>query len=99
MPQRSRNRLNETYFFYPLYFRWYFRISSDPKSVRKSTCGQLRDYINIPLDGYFTQSKTWVRNCYRRVHYDVVILNGPCRAEVGRRISFGDVDDFLDRNC
>lgn len=89
MPQREKtNRLNETYFFYPLLFQVCMMLRDDRKLTRQSTCKQLRDYINIPIDGYYATNKIWKTAPYRKVHYDVVIVNGPCRVEIGESISF-----------
>lgn len=83
MPQRIKtNSLNESYFFFPY---WLFIIlihRSDAKSARQRTCQQLRDYIHIPIDGYGSQNKLWVRNNYRKIHFDVVVVNGPCKKDV-----------------
>lgn len=89
MPQRSvNNRLNETYFFYPYSLSILLICRDDRKLTRKRTCEQLRDYINIPIDGYYAKHKMWKTAPYRKVLYDVVILNGPCRSDIGRNISF-----------
>lgn len=72
--------------------RWTFTQSfsyrDDRKLTRQSTCKQLRDYINIPIDGFYAKNKIWKTASYRKVHYEVVILNGPCRVDIGQAISF-----------
>ena len=55
---------------------------SDAKSARKRTCEQLREYIHIPVDGYGSQNKLWVRQNYRRCSHEVVIVNGPCKEDI-----------------
>ena len=65
-----------------------FSHRSDAKSARQSTCQQLRSYMNVPMDGWGAEANKWKRNAYRIVKYDVVIINGPCREMVGRKISF-----------
>lgn len=65
-----------------------FSCRSDAKSARQSTCQQLRSYVNVPMDGWGAEAKKWRHHSYREVKYDVVIINGPCRELVGRKISF-----------
>lgn len=50
-------------------------------------CGQLRDYMKIPLEGSPYHGKVWKTESYKSRHYEIVILNGPCKAELGKRIS------------
>ncbi len=52
-----------------------------------STCGQLRDYMKIPLRGSPYHGRVWKTESYSDRKYDVVIINGPCRFELGKRIS------------
>ena len=88
MPQRIKlNPLNESYFFFPYFVVCVITRRSDAKSARQRTCQQLRDYIHIPIDGYGSQNKLWVRNNYRRIHFDVVIVNGPCKEDVLKHLS------------
>ena len=83
MPQRIKtNHLNESYFFFPSASCGEMTRRSDAGSARKSTCQQLRSYMRVPIDGYGSPNKLWVRNNYRVNHYDVVILNGPCKGSV-----------------
>ena len=60
----------------------YYFSRSDAKSARKRTCEQLREYIHIPVDGYGSQNKLWVRQNYRKSSHDVVIVNGPCKEDI-----------------
>lgn len=83
MPQRIKtNHLNESYFFFPLLSCGKVTIRDDSRSARKSTCQQLRNYIRVPIDGYGSPNKLWVRNNYRVNRYEAVILNGPCKGSV-----------------
>ena len=87
MPQRIKtNHLNESYFFFPYWSRGEVTRRSDAASARKSTCQQLRNYIRVPIDGYGSPSKLWVRNNYRVSRYDAVILNGPCKGSIVKHL-------------
>ena len=88
MPQRiNTNVLNETYFFYGCASEGVLTRRSDARSSRMSTCGQLRDYMKIPLRGSPYHGRVWKTESYSDRKYDVVIINGPCRFELGKRIS------------
>lgn len=88
MPQRFKtNALNESYFFYRYVFIDTFIQRSDAIGSRMSTCGQLVDYMKIPLKGSFYHGRLWKTESYKDRKYDVVIINGPCRVELGKRIS------------
>ena len=54
---------------------------------RMSTCNQLGDYMKIPLKGSLYHGRLWKTEYYNNRKYDVVIINGPCRYELGKRIS------------
>ena len=87
MPQRIKtNHLNESYFFFPSLLCGEVMDRSDAGSARKSTCQQLRNYIRVPIDGYGSPSKLWVKNNYRVSRYDAVILNGPCKGSVVKHL-------------
>ena len=88
MPQRIKtNVLNETYFFYGYISDVVLMRRSDAKTSRMSTCGQLRDYMKIPLRGSAYHGKLWKTESYSDRKSEVVIINGPCRFELGKRIS------------
>ena len=80
--------MKPTFFFFFLSIFMAVIGRSDAKSARQSTCQQLRSYVNVPMDGWGAEAKKWRHHSYREVKYDVVIINGPCRELVGRKISF-----------
>ena len=43
--------------------------------------------MKIPLEGSPYHGKVWKTESYKSRHYEIVILNGPCKAELGKRIS------------
>lgn len=88
MPQRFKtNVLNESYFFYRCVLVDLLMQRSDNIGSRMSTCNQLVDYMKIPLIGSYDHGRLWKTEYYNKRKYDVVIINGPCRFELGKRIS------------